>query len=653
MNRLGRVVAGLVAPAVLILACGVDETPTPRPLPTVAERGEALSAAKRLERLTYIREVAESRGFVGRGFLWGGIAEAETGLAHCNSEVSYGCPGPTSADCGGGAVLAGGADGPCGNQQGGLGMFQFDAGTYAQTVAAYSNDVLTVKGNVGHAIDFVIGIVGKSKYIGVGSGGAIAWLKNFDIQNATQRDQWIKTVTHYYNGCTPTGCSVYNQRYASYNAALSKVINEVGLPFWQKPACQPHCQGTTMIAADCSEGPCGAFGATCANDDLGLRCVAPGCSAKGSSTYCLNEKIIGTCKDGALSQGDCSAFAAKCAGANGSAKCESVLCPKTGVKKGCLDGTKLLTCTEGQPEIGDCGVFGAICDDEGGGHCVAPYAAKLVEKLSDAPKDAAKQADYEVCAGASVTTSFELENTGYLTWSDVGGSAQAPYGQRIRLATRVGATKDQPDPLVGVARISVASTENHEVVFKGTDCADKNGCRRVIFRLEGSAPDKPGVYTTGWKLIDEGRYEFAEPAMVVTYRVKDCPVPVEPPDPPGTGGAGGDGGAGVGGAASGAAGNAGGGAAQGGSAGQAGSPQGQAGEASGPGASGAAGETGNAGRGGSSARNTEPGFVSADEGGCSFHPVPTGDRASSVSATVPFWLGAALALSVATRRRRR
>ena len=36
----------------------------------------------------------------------------------------------------GGPIIAGGADGPCADMQGGLGMFQFDAGTYQQTVDA-------------------------------------------------------------------------------------------------------------------------------------------------------------------------------------------------------------------------------------------------------------------------------------------------------------------------------------------------------------------------------------------------------------------------------------------------------------------------------------------------------------------------------------
>ena len=69
--------------------------------------------------------------------LLAGIGEVETNFAHCWSEATWACQGPASASCGGGPVIAGASDGPCSAQQGGLGMFQFDSGTFSQTLATY------------------------------------------------------------------------------------------------------------------------------------------------------------------------------------------------------------------------------------------------------------------------------------------------------------------------------------------------------------------------------------------------------------------------------------------------------------------------------------------------------------------------------------
>ena len=45
-----------------------------------------------------------------------------------------------------------------------------------------------------------------------------------------------------------------------------------------------------MVGADCGHGDCGAFGATCANDALGLRCVSVFCAPTGDSTLCLPDE---------------------------------------------------------------------------------------------------------------------------------------------------------------------------------------------------------------------------------------------------------------------------------------------------------------------------------------------------------------------------
>src|SRR5439155_456410 len=127
------------------------------PAPPAPPRPQISSAAK-VARYTVIRDAATARG-IGNAFLLAGIANDETNLAMCWSEATWACQGPGSPDCGGGPVIAGAADGPCSAEQGGLGMFQFDAGTYADTIAKYSGDVLTVAGQTSHAIDYATWMV--------------------------------------------------------------------------------------------------------------------------------------------------------------------------------------------------------------------------------------------------------------------------------------------------------------------------------------------------------------------------------------------------------------------------------------------------------------------------------------------------------------
>src|SRR4029077_4402804 len=139
------------APLILFSAACIGSTP-PEPAPPLAKAPD-LSQNAKVQRYTAIRDAASARG-LGNAFLLAGIANDETNLAMCWSEATWACQGPNSPDCGGGPVIAGSADGPCSAQQGGLGMFQFDAGTYADTINRYGTDVLTVAGQTTHAIDY-------------------------------------------------------------------------------------------------------------------------------------------------------------------------------------------------------------------------------------------------------------------------------------------------------------------------------------------------------------------------------------------------------------------------------------------------------------------------------------------------------------------
>lgn len=190
-----------------------------------------LSASARRARAAQIRDAATANG-ITQGYLLAGIADAETGMSHCWSELTWACMGPASSDCGGGPVVAGAGDGPCSIRQGGLGMFQFDAGTFEDTLAREGDRVLLIAGNVAAAVDFVVGMVIRSTYVsGVDNRDqAIAWINSVRIGNA-QWDPWIRTVTRYYNGCPESG-SCWASRYAHYRDNTTGVYDEMGADFW-------------------------------------------------------------------------------------------------------------------------------------------------------------------------------------------------------------------------------------------------------------------------------------------------------------------------------------------------------------------------------------------------------------------------------------
>lgn len=196
-----------------------------------------LTSEERAQRMLRIREAAAARG-LHNGLLLAGIAENETNLAHCWSEATWACQGPASADCDGGPVIAGAGDGPCELLEGGLGMFQFDAGTHEDTLMREGERVLSLAGNVEAAVDFVVGMLIRSVHVDVDTEQeAIAWANEVRPYNALF-EPWIRTVVEYYNGCRP-GCSVYQQRTAAYRNAAIDVFLELGAEEWygRSPLC--------------------------------------------------------------------------------------------------------------------------------------------------------------------------------------------------------------------------------------------------------------------------------------------------------------------------------------------------------------------------------------------------------------------------------
>jgi len=222
-----------------------------------------LTTSDRMDRYARIRDAAVARG-IGTGYLLAGIAFTESGLAQCWSEAQWACAGPRSPDCNGGPVIAGSADGACSAQQGGLGMFQFDAGTFADTLRVYGNDVLTIDGQVAHAIDYVVEMVRMSAYTTNAETTAKArdWVRYFDPNDAVHRDQWIKTVLRYYNGCDP-GWSCWGPRYQTYSDGLATALRETNGPgFWRGGTTCPGGRGAVVGAIEAHYrelGGCGSF----------------------------------------------------------------------------------------------------------------------------------------------------------------------------------------------------------------------------------------------------------------------------------------------------------------------------------------------------------------------------------------------------------
>jgi len=209
---------------VLVLAgCAVDET---------AAIEQSLSTAVKHERLQLIRDSAAEMGITNAALI-GGIAVSETQLAHCWSEATYACKGPASSSCGGEPIIAGSADGPCADQQGGLGMFQFDAGTYAETLATYGDSILTVEGNTAQAVAFVIDkaqldITGVTDW-----DTAAAWINSIPLTAGDPlTEQWAHLLACRYNGCC-SDSTLCNSRAAGYRDNAIDLYTEMGAEFWR------------------------------------------------------------------------------------------------------------------------------------------------------------------------------------------------------------------------------------------------------------------------------------------------------------------------------------------------------------------------------------------------------------------------------------
>ena len=192
----------------------------------------SVSAEVKQERAALIRDSAAEMGLYNAALL-GGIATSETNFAHCWDEAQFACKGPASPSCDGGPIIAGGADGPCSAMQGGLGMFQFDAGTYAQTIAEYTDSILTVEGNTAQAVAFVVDKVeldidGVTDWM-----SAVAWLNSIPFTAGDPlTERWAQLIACRYNGCCSASATCTSRRNAYRDNAID-LHTELGADFWR------------------------------------------------------------------------------------------------------------------------------------------------------------------------------------------------------------------------------------------------------------------------------------------------------------------------------------------------------------------------------------------------------------------------------------
>ncbi len=235
-----------------------------------------LTVAQRRARAELIRDTAASAGMTNAALL-AGIGEVETNFAHCWSEATWACQGPSSSSCGGGPVIAGGSDGPCSLQQGGLGMFQFDSGTFTQTVATYGPGIVTMQGNVNAVIPFLVTRAIQS-VDGVNTAAeALAWMNSITIQNGNPKyEDWLYFVAWRYNGCQ--GCTA---QITKYRNGTNKLRDEFGPDFWkiatdpiEPVTCEPvPADGRTIDETDSCFHKTGSASSWYAGDGMDGACL--------------------------------------------------------------------------------------------------------------------------------------------------------------------------------------------------------------------------------------------------------------------------------------------------------------------------------------------------------------------------------------------
>ncbi len=208
------------------------------------------NSSRRRAHAEIIRDTAAAAG-LDNAVLLAGIGEVETTLAHCWADARWACKGPASASCGGGPVIAGSADGACSLKRGGLGMFQFDAGTHNQTVNQYGGDILTLEGNVSEVVPYLITRAIESVPGVANEQEALAWMNSIRIVDGDPDfEAWLEFISWRFNGCK--GCTSQENKYRKGTHDLQE---ELGADFWGSAGGFDNGTNDSFIGSDCAADP--------------------------------------------------------------------------------------------------------------------------------------------------------------------------------------------------------------------------------------------------------------------------------------------------------------------------------------------------------------------------------------------------------------
>jgi hypothetical protein len=191
---------------------------------------DALTNTQKRAVSDHIKSVSAGKG-VTNPLLFAGVPNHESGLVQCWKDATWACQGPHSNYCGG-PVIAGSGDGPCSQKQGGLGMYQLDAGTYSQTLASYGSNVVELDGQIDKGVDTIVQKVWHCPNTPHFNNEAevVAWI-NAAKPGTSKYEVFLSAMAECYNGCQP-GWSCYEPMRANYRAGVQKLVDAFGNAYW-------------------------------------------------------------------------------------------------------------------------------------------------------------------------------------------------------------------------------------------------------------------------------------------------------------------------------------------------------------------------------------------------------------------------------------
>lgn len=195
---------------------------------------DALSDAQKKPVCDHIKAVSAARG-VTNPVVFAGVPNHESGLVQCWKDATWACQGPHSNYCGG-PVIAGSGDGPCSQQQGGLGMYQLDAGTYAQTLASYGPDLVELDAQIDKGVSVIINKVWHCPNTpGFKSeADVVAWI-NSARPGTANYETFLSAMAYCYNG-TPPGSSHFQAMRSNYRGGVQRLVDAFGAGYWSSAA---------------------------------------------------------------------------------------------------------------------------------------------------------------------------------------------------------------------------------------------------------------------------------------------------------------------------------------------------------------------------------------------------------------------------------